>query len=60
MQAELIHPLDLCEKINEKCPLGSTMKITYGQGNPIDDLVEIDGTFYYQTVRVLAKTTKFQ
>lgn len=53
MQAELIHPLDMSAKIMSRKEL---ISVIYSERQPVDDLIEIDGKLYYQTVRVPATT----
>jgi hypothetical protein len=51
--AKLIHPLDLAA-ILDKRPLSAPPLFT--NRVPVDELIEIDGTLYYQTVRIPAQT----
>lgn len=56
MQAKLIHPLDLSAKL----PSFTSIRLGRGDGHPVDDLIEIDGKLYYQTVRVPAVTKEIR
>ena len=55
MQAILIHPLDLAEMIKAFAPLEG-FKLELASEPPVDDLIEIGGKLFYQTVRVPAQT----
>lgn len=53
MQAELIHPYDLAELLYKRLDV---VAVTEHDG-PSDELIEIDGKLYLQSVRIPAKTT---
>ena len=54
MYAEIIHPLDLAELLNQKTASDVVDVIQQSDGS----LLEIDGKLYVQSVRFPAKTTK--
>jgi hypothetical protein len=49
MKAILIHPMDL-KRMIESYP--APTELIKSDGIPVDDLIEINGTLFYQTVRV--------
>jgi len=55
MEAILIHPLDLMEMYDKMQPERVYANWT-AYSERVDDLIEIDGKLYYQTIRVPAKT----